>query len=160
MNLKRLILLVAGLFIGYTTFFQKDNFSLANSDLAQIQLTVKNVSDIGSKHAYEKYKIIAKNFPCEFVIDNSGGKASDWTIEDHLSFGDKIDVGIDKADLNSIKKKTRVRIYSLKKNEVYIFTLEDYKRERNSRDFRYKILGYVSLVIIAYYLLKADKKRS
>lgn len=35
-----------------------------------------------SKNSYEKYILFSKNYPCKFIIDNSGGRASNWNIEE------------------------------------------------------------------------------
>lgn len=158
MNYRKWILLVIGLFLIVSKFFLKDNFNLNENDLIQKEITVKAVRDIGNKNSYDKYVIFSDNYPCEFIIDNSGGGASYWKIEDKVKVNDKLFVGINNSQVNNLNNKGKVFIYSLNKNNSYIFTFENYLKERKSRNIRYDILGYIILIFIVYKLLKSDKK--
>lgn len=158
MKYRKLILLALGLFLVFALFFFKDNFNVKTNDIVEKEITVKAIRDIGNNKSHDAYVLFSENYPCEFMIDNSGGCASKWKIEDKVKVNDKLLIGISKSELNNLNKTEKVFIYSLSKNNSYIFTFENYLNERKSRNKRYDILGYMALIFIAYNLVKPDNK--
>ena len=159
MNYRKLILIALGLFLVFALFF-KNNFNVKASDIIEKEITVKIIRDIGNKNSNDAFAFYSENYPCEFIIDNSGGCASEWKIEEKIKVNDKLLIRINKSELKNLYKKGKIYIYSLNKNKSYLFTFENYLSERNSRNKRYDILGYIVLIYIIYRLLKPENKGS
>lgn len=158
MSYKKWILLIIGSLLIATQFFLKDTLNVNKNSIIEKEITVKELRDIGNKNSYEKYILFSENFSCKFIVDNSGGSASAWKIEDQIKPYDKLIVGISNNDSNLLTTKEKVPIYSLKKNNSYIFTFEDYLKAHDTKNLRYEILGYIVLIFITYQFLKSDKK--
>ncbi len=140
-------------YIGLGLFFSLSFLWADKKDVVESELETKTIvvsQDIqktGGRSNYE-YRLWPKEYACSFVIKTAGGIAAHWVNLDNITQNDTLIIKIHNSRLADLNKKSEdIPIYSLMKNNKWVYDLDSYNKSQKNYDKRWNVILIIMSIL-------------
>jgi hypothetical protein len=133
--------LILGLFF-CLAFLWTDKKDIIVSELETKTIVVRqDIRKIGGRTSKHEYRLWTNEYQCSFVIKKAGCIAAHWDNIDNITKNDTLIIKVNKSRLSDLNKKSEdIPIYSLIKNNKYVYDTDSYNNSQKQYDKRWNVI--------------------
>lgn len=139
---------ILGLFFGLG-FLWTEKKGISENELETKTVVVShNIRKIGGRKSKYEYRLWTNEYQCSFVIKTAGGIAAHWDNLDNITKNDTLIIKIHNSRLSDIHTKSEdIPIYSLIKNNKWVYDIDSYNNSQKTLDKRWKVIFIIMSVL-------------
>lgn len=147
--------IILGLFfclVSCLGFFWADKKDITESELETKTIVVsQNIRKIGGRQSRYEYRLWTNEYQCSFVIKTTGGIAAHWDNLDNITKNDTLIIKIHNSRLSDLNKKSEdIPIYSLIKNNKWVYDIDSYNNSQKQYDKRWNVICIILSILFIF----------
>ena len=130
-------------------FLWADKKDITESELETKTIVVRDdIRKIGGRRSKYEYQLWTNEYQCSFVIKKAGGIAAHWDNLDNITKNDTLIIKIHNSRLSDLNKKSEdIPIYSLIKNNKWVYDTDSYNNSQKQYNKRWNIIFVIMSIL-------------